>query len=287
MRSTKVYFAGAETMAHSVLMSSVGVKYALYTSAHWLGGMLGNSRRGPSNGIKETYRFLQGNFKKTILDSGIFTIYGSPALQKDKLVYRWYDAYKKLIADNSIYSTVVEMDAQRFIGAKKTWELRKDFCETFKDREIINVFHYEDGIKGLDEMIEFSSYIAVPAPERRLYKSWNFNTILKVAEYIRNKKPDIKIHMLGCTSKDMLRCRIADTCDSTSWTTVPKFRTLFGQKVTLTKEKMAETRKKYESALKLYKAKTGGKSSLTYACYVLGGMEGALRFYQLHGGDQS
>lgn len=291
MRTPKVYFAGGEMLPDAVLMNAVGVNYTLYTSAHWLCGMLGISRRKVEKfGIKETYRYLKGSFKNTILDSGIFSIHYNKTLQSEKLIYRWYDAYVKFISDNNIYSTLVELDAQRIIGPQKTWELRKDFCNIFKDREIINVFHIEDGIKGLDELIEFSPYIGISAGDRRKFKDGNYETLFRIVEYIRSKKPCIKIHLLGCTTKDMLRRRITDTCDSSSWNTTVRFRSLFGKKISMPKEELNRTKEKYEAALKQFIPMVTKKCSngmFLNALYRVKGIECALRYYQHYAGDQS
>ena len=51
------------------------------------------------------------------------------------------------------------------------------------DNRIINVFHIEDGMKGLDRLIEFSDYIAVSVPELRILGKKNHT--VKLAHYIK------------------------------------------------------------------------------------------------------
>lgn len=292
MRTPKVYFAGAECLPDAILMKAVGINYTLYTSACWLCDILGihDRRKLYNGGIKETYRYLQGSFKNTILDSGIYTIHYTKHLQKDKLIYRWYDAYVKFISDNNIYSTLVELDAQRIIGPQKTWELRKDFCNTFKDREIMNVFHPEDGVKGLDELIEYSPYIGIAGGDRRFFKDGNYETLFKIISYIRSKKPDIKIHMLGVTTKEALRRHIPDTCDSTSWNTTAKYRSLFGKKIRMSKEELNNTKKQYEDVLKIVypmMSKKYSNNMMVNLLYRLKGMELSKRYYEHYAGDQT
>ena len=82
----------------------------------------------------------------------------------------------------------------------------------------INVFHFEDGKKGLDRMIEYSDYIALSIPELRIIKKKEY--VYQLANYIKNKKPEIDIHLLGCTEFDILRqCNFCSSSDSTSWLT--------------------------------------------------------------------
>ena len=46
--------------------------------------------------------------------------------------------------------------------------LRENERNTFPNNRIINVFHKEDGKKGLERLIEFSDYIAISVPELRV-----------------------------------------------------------------------------------------------------------------------
>ena len=66
-------------------------------------------------------------------------------------------------------------------------------------------------------MIEFSDYIAISVPELRIAgkASW----VPQLAAYIKQKKPSIDIHLLGCTQLDILRqCKFCTSADSTTWT---------------------------------------------------------------------
>ena len=292
MKNTKVYFAAAEALHFAVLMSEMGVNYALYTSAHWINDILRLPGRRAIHkaDIKSVYRYLSGSFKNTIIDSGIFTIISNKHLQNEKIVHAWYDAYVKFISDNNIYSTLVEMDAQTIIGAEKTWELRKDFCNIFRDREIINVFHAQDGMKGLDRLIEYSPYIAVSFGEQARLKNGGKESLYRIVDYIRNKKPEIKIHMLGWTSKGLLERKICDTCDSTSWNSTGRFRTLFGKKIRISETELNSLKTKYSATLKKVLpivSKNPSKEMIISLIYLMKGIETSLRYYEHYAGDQS
>jgi hypothetical protein len=87
------------------------------------------------------------------------------------------------------------------------------------------VFHKEDGQKGLDRMIEFSDYIAISVPELRSMGQKNYTE--KIAHYIKNKKPSIDIHLLGCTEVKLLHnLNFCTSSDSTSWQQVNRYGVL-------------------------------------------------------------
>ena len=85
------------------------------------------------------------------------------------------------------------------------------------NNRIINVFHLEDGRKGLDRLIEYSEYIAISVPELRFANKKNYVT--QIAKYIKSKKPTIDIHLLGCTELTLLRenAKIAMSADSITY----------------------------------------------------------------------
>lgn len=119
--------------------------------------------------------------------------------------------------------------------------------DTIKNRQI-NVFHYEDGKKGLDRLIEFSDYIALSVPEIRIVHPKTFREDThKLACYVKNRKPEIDIHLLGCTDKKMLQQnRFCTTADSSSWTGVYRFATLQGKSIYNLKQEY------YDDALNRY-----------------------------------
>ena len=94
-----------------------------------------------------------------------------------------------------------------------------------KDRlpnRIMNVWHWEDGQKGLDRMVEFSEYIALSLPELRALKKTKHAVAL--ANYIKNKKPTIDIHLLGtCANKYLEELSFCTSADSTNWQEVNRW----------------------------------------------------------------
>lgn len=98
------------------------------------------------------------------------------------------------------------------------------------NNRIINVFHLEDGMKGLDRMIEFSDYIAISVPELRHAGKKKY--VYTLATYIKNKKPDIDIHLLGCTELSLLQqCSFCTSADSTSYIAGKRFGNLCGKHI--------------------------------------------------------
>jgi aspartate/glutamate racemase len=78
------------------------------------------------------------------------------------------------------------------------------------------VFHKEDGQKGLDRLIEYSNYIAISVPELRFLGQKN--SVVQIANYIKTKKPNIDIHLLGCTELKLLKeLSFCSSADSTSY----------------------------------------------------------------------
>ena len=82
------------------------------------------------------------------------------------------------------------------------------------------VFHLCDGVKGLDRLIEFSDYIGIGSgtPQN------SGQTMYEVSSYIKEKKPEMDIHLLGCTIPKMIKkCNFCTSCDSVSWVSPLRF----------------------------------------------------------------
>jgi hypothetical protein len=119
------------------------------------------------------------------------------------------------VLNENYTGTMVEVDCQKVLGVEKAWRFREKMIEKVPNR-VINVFHIEDGQKGLDRLIEFSDYLAISVPELRF--SGKKNHLNSIAHYIKNKKPSIDIHLLGCTEKKKLReLNFCSSADSSSW----------------------------------------------------------------------
>lgn len=228
----KVHWAGAEVMNQYIATKALGVNYYLYTAFPFVERMVFGKGKAPimplrwqkANPAHDIPRYIIDNNINTIQDSGLFTLlFGSRKGTKDEAILnRWYDALVQFTLENAAGAICVEMDCQDLIGTEKAWQFRERMKHDLPNNRIINVWHPIDGQKGLDRMIEFSDYIsfsslAFPLKVRR-------EKTRQMAYYIKTKKPEIDIHILGCTVLDILGdMRFCTSCDSTTWTGVKRF----------------------------------------------------------------
>lgn len=220
----KVHFAGVEDIYQFGCSYLGGIKYHLYTAFPFICECIGAKTILMDGGVKnEIPKIISSNSKHTIQDSGLFTLmFGSHKGKKDeKLINLWYEKLIEFTLKNNNEATIVEVDCQKILGVEKAWELRKRMRDEIPNR-IINVFHKEDGRIGLDRLIEFSDYIAISVPELRFLGQKNY--VEKLAHYIKNKKPSIDIHLLGCTEIKLLeKLSFCSSSDSTSWKSVLRY----------------------------------------------------------------
>jgi hypothetical protein len=160
---------------------------------------------------------------------------------------------------------------------------------------IINVFHKEDGQKGLDKLIEFSDYIAISVPELRSLGQKNHTE--KIANYIKNKKPSIDIHLLGCTENKLLKkLNFCSSADSTSWVSINRYgwfkynngkETVGIQKSKIKTEVLIDTYG--EKVLKIFKDNNRPitESTVIYHCMYLMQVDFLIKQYSIYAGDQS
>lgn len=220
----KIHFAGAENMEFSYILHDAGVNYFLFTVLPFIMDQFG-IKWGRITHLKTVYPHeeLPKIGKHVIMDSGLFSImFGACKDVKpdEAFIRRYKDAICNFVKENKAYNlTCVECDCQKLLGTGLAWELRKQMREQLPDNRIINVFHYEDGKEGLDRLIDFSEYIAISVPELRIVKRKDYKKyVIQIADYIKQKKPGIDIHLLGCTESDILKkCKFCTSADSTSW----------------------------------------------------------------------
>jgi len=135
-------------------------------------------------------------------------MFGGYAGKKDKIFMdKWYEALIEHTLEHAKDAIVVETDSQKVLGVESAWEYRKRMRDDLPNKQI-NVFHLEDGQKGLDRLIEFSDYLAISVPELRRNSEDHKLGVHRLACYIKNKKPEIDIHLLGCTEVAMLYVKI-------------------------------------------------------------------------------
>lgn len=233
-KNLKVHFAAMEPMIRLKLMELAGINYTLFTIYPWMADRMkipnGYQQRV---GYNEHALTASNTFRHVIQDSGLFTLlYGKYSGAKDeRLIDFWYHNLIEMTLESKFRGTCVELDCQDLIGTEKAWHYREKMANDLPSNRVINVFHFIDGMKGLDRLIEFSNYIAIGMPEFRL--KGKVHEVPRIVSYIKNKKPMIDIHLLGCTSKKMLsELNFCSSSDSTSWVTMNKFGSIRSTKDT-------------------------------------------------------
>ena len=210
----KVHFAGVETLPHFLCTNTAGIRYSLFTVFPFI---INKMKSGSKPTFTEVPNIIDTNSRHTIMDSGLFSLmFGAYKGQKDKkFIEQWMHLIIEFINVTNYKGTYVEVDCQKVLGVEEAWNFRKYLKDNVQNR-MINVFHIEDGQKGLDRLIEYSDYIALSIPELRILKKKDYT--YRLANYIKNKKPSIDIHLLGCTENKLLnQCNFCSTSDSTSW----------------------------------------------------------------------
>lgn len=227
----KVHFAGSDYQQSATdSLFLAGVKYRLFTVYPIIANKPLNASFIDTSGVVERQQEI---FNHVIMDSGLFTLmFGSGNKQKQtrQSLELWQDKTFEFIKQNNYKGSCVEIDCQKLLGVEEAWYFRKRMRKAI-DNKCINVFHYEDGKDGLDSLIDFSDYIAISVPEIRIIHPKTFREdVHKLACYIKNKKPKIDIHLLGCTDKKMLQQnKFCTSADSSSWTGIYRFATIQGK----------------------------------------------------------
>ena len=201
------------------------MRYALYSVFKFIDKKSVNEDfRLPDNHL---IKVLNSNYVHVIQDSGLFTLMfgaGKGRQIDHNYLLNWQDKLMKFVMQNDLKCTCVEIDCQKLLGVDEAWFFRERMKQYLPNRQI-NVFHYEDGKEGFDRLIEFSDYIAISVPELRIIKPKTYKKdAINLALYAKRKKPNIDIHMLGCTEYSMLPdMRFCTSADSTSWLSGVKY----------------------------------------------------------------
>lgn len=217
----KVHFAGLESKNFITAVSEMGVQYGLYSAFPYVFKKLFG--KGTTNADMQIPHLLCDKMKHVIQDSGLFSLlYGSKShLAKKDTVFKWYDALVEWTLEHKCTDIAcVEIDCQDILGTEIAWDLRRKLKEDLKDYRVINVFHLSDGVEGLDRLIEFSDYIAVGSGTPNNSSA----TMYEVSSYIKKKKPQCDIHLLGCTALPTIKkCNYCTSCDSIYWKSPLRF----------------------------------------------------------------
>lgn len=239
----KVHFAGCENVEFAYVLHDSGVKYFLFTVLPFIMNQF-DIKWGRITCCKNLYPYeeLPKMGKHIIMDSGLFTLmFGAckDIRPDEQFIRRYKDAICNFVNDVKLNKDIacVECDCQKLLGSELAWELRQQMREQIPNK-IINVFHYEDGKYGLDRMIEFSEYIAISVPELRIVKPKTYKEdVYRLACYIKDKKPEIDLHLLGCTERALLkRCKFATSADSTTWQQINRYGGILGYRTSQVKE---------------------------------------------------
>ena len=226
--NVKVHFAGLENQDFAEVLHKIsGIKYSLFTVFPFIAHKLGIKPMKMKTCTTESVLYLGNASRHSIMDSGLFTLmFGAHAGKRTpKEIEIWYNALVEFVLENNVKSTCVEVDCQKILGIDSAWDYREKMKLALPNNRIINVFHKEDGQKGLDRLIEFSEYIAISVPELRALGQKNHTE--KIANYIKSKKPSIDIHLLGCTENKLLKSlSFCSSADSTSWQQINRFGVL-------------------------------------------------------------
>lgn len=246
--NVKVHFAGAENVDFAYVMHDAGVNYWLFTVLPFIMDQF-DIKWGRITNAKHLnpWQELPKLGNHVIMDSGLFTLmFGAcKDIRPDEAFLRRYkDAICNFVNSNHIDKNIacVECDCQKLLGTDLAWELRIQMRDQIPNT-VINVFHFEDGKYGLDRMIEFSDYMAISVPELRIVKPKTYKEdTYRLASYIKNKKPEIDLHLLGCTERALLkRCKFATSADSTTWQQVNRYGGILGYRTSqIKKEKVQE-----------------------------------------------
>jgi hypothetical protein len=247
----KVHFAGVETLPHFLCTNTAGIKYSLFTVFPFILNKMKNDTKPTFTNIPN---IINNNSNHTIMDSGLFSLmFGAYKGQKDKkFLEKWMHLIIEFINVTGYKGTYVEVDCQKVLGVDEAWYFREYLKRNVNNR-IINVFHKEDGQKGLDKLIEYSDYIALSIPELRIIGKKDYT--YRLANYIKNKKPSIDIHLLGCTENKLLsQCNFCSTSDSTSWLSPVRYGVIdaVGEKLRTKNLKNNILIDKYEEKIRIF-----------------------------------
>jgi hypothetical protein len=240
-KNLKVHFAGSENLEHLIIIRGANIKYSLFSVFKFIchhfdlkgANFLGNKS------FEEIARMVDTLSRHSIMDSGLFTLmFGSQkGEQSFDFLDRWQNKLVEFVLESGYKGVCVEIDCQKVLNPDAAWKFRYKLKDLLPDNTIMNVFHIEDGQAGLDRLIEYSDYIALSIPELRILKKKEY--AYRIASYIKEKKPDINIHLLGCTELKMLRTlKFCETSDSSSWNSGVRFggiSTVYGQKFDINK----------------------------------------------------
>lgn len=236
----KIHFAGCDVLTKAVITRAAGVNYALWSAYPHLINTInkpGMTKQQPPQKILS--RWLCSNYRHVILDSGLYSlIFGTKksVITGPSRIQRWQNEFINYIHKYQYTGCVVECDAQHIVGSQNIWKLREQLRASIPN-EIIFVWHKKDGQEGLDRLIEYCDYIGLSFNEYQNKQKDYRHYIYRLVDYIKNKKPEIKIHLLGMSDTKTLKNRPGVySCDSTSHLTGARYGRIGGFRVEAVKQ---------------------------------------------------
>lgn len=283
-----------ENYANACSASEAGVRYGLFTIYPFL------MRKLKLPVLFNPYRPLDENidiaatvpkcFKHCILDSGVFSlIYGAAReyAKERKFMELWYDEYARYVAEHNIDAVVVEYDCQKILGVETAWNYRRRLSRDLPNHRIMHVVHLEDKYEGLLKIVDFTDYLGVPVSEWRANRRATYvSDIQRICNIAKARKPDIDIHLLGCTEPRLIRaCRFCTSCDSTSWLRMVRYGSLNGyRRRNLSKSLLQKTKETIPHICAKFK-KTDRSEDILAEIYLSAKIHRSI--YQTWFGDQS
>ncbi len=217
----KIFFAGVEDNRSAKMLSEIGIKYALFSGLNIIKKRyLSKKKDIPYNITQRKLDVVTLPFKETIMDSGLYSMmFGvyRGLLTSIHDAHLWYDSMIETIYEYKINSTIVECDFQKLFPPEVAWQFRYQMRKDLPNHQIINVWHFEDGEKGFERLLEFSDYLGIGVPEWRKHRPKSYKKyIIPLGQKIVAKGK--KLHYLGCTEFTLLKdINFATSCDSTAW----------------------------------------------------------------------
>lgn len=240
----KVHFAGCDVLTKAVITRSAGANYALMSAYVHIINTINKPymyKRQKTQDILPVW--ICRNFKHCILDSGAYSyVFGGKKgnLREFKQLQRWQKEYINFILKYRFTGTVIECDFQNIIGAEKNWVLREELKRSVPNN-IIYVWHRVEGKHNLDRLIDFSGYVGISFNEYKGKNKDYKDYVYRLVDYIKNRKPEIKIHLLGMTDNSTLSRRLGITSsDSTSHLSGARFGRIGKQRVESIKEEQKQ-----------------------------------------------
>lgn len=182
-----------------------------------------------------------------LFDSGLYSVFGlakkDPSMDLKGFFEKYAPAYKEYI--NHVLSSIpeesrkhcffVNLDTDFLLGLEKTREFNDFLLKNCPEGKIVGTYHAADGKAYLDELIEKFDYIAIADALKFVDDQVSLDYVQGICEYARNRKSNIKIHVLGRSDANLFRkvgC-LANTCDSSSYRFFGEPTKLSGTKVNL------------------------------------------------------